>query len=374
MNKLLITGGHHSSAVPVIQELRRRYPNIDIYWVGHKHSMANDHSITLEYREITSMHIPFYDLKAGKFYRNFNPLRLLKIPQGFLRALIYLLRIKPEMVLSFGGYLSVPVVFCSWLLRIPVATHEQTAVIGYANKFVIRFADAVMYTWDSTKSYLGKRDILSKQTGLPLRNEIFVATTKEFGVNEKLPTVYITGGKTGSHKINMAVGEILPELLAKVNVIHQCGANSFYKDYDTLANISIGLNAAQGTYYLRKYIYNHQIGEVFELADLVVSRAGAHICYEMLALEKPVLFIPIPWVSHHEQEKNAGVISKLGLCEVVREDELKNPEILKDKILYMVKRLNTYRVKKKNSIKYEAQKMIVDVLDELYEKKKNKKI
>jgi UDP-N-acetylglucosamine--N-acetylmuramyl-(pentapeptide) pyrophosphoryl-undecaprenol N-acetylglucosamine transferase len=182
--KIVITGGHHSSALPVIKELKERDPNITIYWFGHKYSMLKDTNTTLEYRQITQLNIPFYDIKAGKVYKTFNISRLLKVPYGFFQSFALLFKLKPDLILSFGGYLAAPTVFSGWLLRIPSITHEQTLVVGYANKFISKFARKILVSWESSAKFFPKHKVLF--TGLPLRQEIFNKVEKEIQHWEEL--------------------------------------------------------------------------------------------------------------------------------------------------------------------------------------------
>ena len=137
--KIVITGGHHSSALPVINNLRERFSDVEIYWIGHRYSMKGDINPTLEYKEITDLGIPFFDLKAGKLYKTYNLGRLLKIPLGLVQATFLLLKIRPDVILSFGGYLAAPVVIAGNALRIPSLTHEQTVTAGYSNKLISFF-------------------------------------------------------------------------------------------------------------------------------------------------------------------------------------------------------------------------------------------
>src|SRR3989338_10202365 len=144
--KIVIAGGHHSSALPVIHELNRQFPDVQIIWLGHKYSLKGDKNPTLEFYEVTALGIPFYEVKAGKLYKAFNLGRLLKVPFGFFQSLILLIKIKPDIILSFGGYLAVPVVLAGWLLRIPSVTHEQTVAVGYANRAIAPFVDKIFLT------------------------------------------------------------------------------------------------------------------------------------------------------------------------------------------------------------------------------------
>ncbi|EKD99707.1 MAG: hypothetical protein ACD_22C00195G0006 [uncultured bacterium] len=337
--KIVITGGHHSSALPVIQELKKQQPDIQLVWIGHKYSMLGDKNPTLEYREITASGIPFYVLQAGKVYRTFSIVRLLKVPFGFIQAFFLLLKIKPDKILSFGGYLAVPVVVAGWLLGIPSATHEQTVVVGYANKVIALFAKKIMLSWPSSAKFFNKKKVVF--TGLPLRTEIYSRNSHEFDTDNSLPTIYITAGKTGSVKINKAVKEALSELLSVANVIHQCGDHSEYKDFDILTiEYSKIDQKVPGNYFLRKFVMSDAVGEAYAKANVVVSRSGAHTTAELLALEKPCVLIPIPWVSHNEQFENAKVLKEAGLATILEEKEL-TPQNLVDTLKTVLRELTS---------------------------------
>jgi len=318
--KIVITGGHHSSALPVIKKLREDYPDVQICWFGHKFSALGDKNPTLEFREITALNIPFYHIHAGKFYRTLNLKRLAKIPFGFFQCLYLLTKIKPDAILSFGGYIAVPTVIAGWVLGIPSITHEQTVVAGWANRVVSKFTKKVLVSWLQSQKYFPKEKTVF--VGLPLRKEIFEVKSQSFLIESNLPTIYITTGKIGSHVINKVVGECLSNLLSFCNVIHQCGDNSVFSDFEMLTSLKSELSNTIGKYYLRKFIFEDEIGEAFSKSDLVVSRSGAHTTGELLALKKPCLLIPIPWVSHNEQYENAKILVDTGLGTILPEDKL----------------------------------------------------
>lgn len=341
--KILITGGHHTSALAVIDELKKRNKEIELIWVGHKYSMVKDVNVSAEYKDINELKIPFYDIKAGKFYGIYNPLQVLKILRGFINAFSLLLKTKPNLILSFGGYIAVPVVVCGYVLGIPAVTHEQTVVSGLANKVIAVFVKKIFISWKDSYNFYPKEKIVF--TGLPLRKEIFTSTTNEFVFNNNLPVVYITGGKQGSHLLNEAVREILPEFLKHANVIHQCGDNSVNNDYEKLVKEKEALNEElKGRYYISKYIKSEQIGEVFKKSSLIISRAGAHSVYEFISLKKPALLIPISWVSHNEQVKNAIAFEKTGLGRVLYENNLVS-SVLLEQVLDMLNNLPAYQLK-----------------------------
>jgi UDP-N-acetylglucosamine--N-acetylmuramyl-(pentapeptide) pyrophosphoryl-undecaprenol N-acetylglucosamine transferase len=340
--KIVITGGHHSSALPVIEQLKIDNPQIEFYWIGHKHSLLGDKNTTLEYREITALGIPFYHLQAGKVYRTFNLKRLLKIPLGFFQSFYLLLKIKPAVILSFGGYLAAPVVFAGWFLRIPSVTHEQTTVAGYANRFIAKFAKKVLVAWPDSAQYFPRNKVVV--TGLPIRKEIFEARSNLFDLTWEIPTIYITAGKTGSVKINQEVGKNLKELLHLANVIHQCGDHSGFNNYESLLKVYQKFSGeVPGKYHVKKFIMGDEIGEVFKKADLIITRSGAHITAEILALEKPAVLVPIPWVSHNEQYKNAEIVRDSGLGIVLEEKDLE--EKFLDTVSSAIGNLAFYKLK-----------------------------
>lgn len=346
--KLVITGGHHTSALPVIKLLQQLYPDLNLTWFGHKATLLNETATTLEYLEISALGIDFVELHAGKLYRTYNLKRLLKIPFGFVQAFWLLIKIRPVLILSFGGYLAAPVVIAGKLLGIPSITHEQTVTLGYANKIIAKFADKIMISWPSSAVYFPKAKVV--YTGLPLRSEITTVLSTNFSkLNPKLPTIYITGGKTGSRVLNFAVLEALKDLLTMANIIHQCGTSSLYDyvglltaKYSNLKSSSV----TKGIYYPTTFVTLNEIGEVFAKCDLVVSRAGAHIVCEILALEKPSLLIPIPWVSHNEQTENAKLVKTSGLGEIMLESDL-TPANLTSQVEVMLKNLSQYTLKDK---------------------------
>lgn len=360
--KVLITGGHHTSALPVIDELKRRNREIEIEWVGHKHTLRDDDATTLEYSDIKKLNIPFYTIKAGKFYKNYSLNKLARIPLGFIKAFFLLLKLKPDIVLSFGGYIAAPVVFNAWLLGIPAITHEQTVVVGIANKFISRFVKRIFVSWENSREYFPKNKII--YSGLPLREDIFISRSNDFNISNDLPTIYVTGGKTGSHKLNMLIKDSLEDLLTFSNIIHQCGEHQKTNDLKDLEErLSEIKNKPKivGKYYIRQFISNNQIGEVFEKSDLIVSRSGAHIISELYQLNKPALLIPISWVSHDEQNKNAQYLRDIGLAEILNEDTI-NRGIFIAKVKEMLSNLGRYKIdyKSKPKLEKKPEEIIVD--------------
>lgn len=361
--KILITGGHHTSSIPIIKELQNKHKDAKITFIGHKYNLKGNKNTTLEYRDITSMNIPFYNLTTGKFYKKVNLVNITKIIFGFFQSFILLLKIKPDIVLSFGGYLSVPVVIVAYFLRIKILVHEQTLVLGLANKIGSKFASKIFISWPQSQKYFNKDKTIL--TGIPIRPEIFKNTTNNFKINSKLKTIYITGGKSGSNIINKTILKILSNLLEKYNVIHQCGDNSATNDYTILNKEKTKLKNTKGVYHLVKFVDTKEIGEVFDKSDIVVSRSGAHTISELLILEKPSILIPISWSSHNEQYENAKLLKDNNLAEIINEKEL-NSNILASKIDYVLNNYKKYVLKDKKIKSFLQKDSTKIIIDEIY--------
>lgn len=346
--RILIVGGHLAPALSVIRQLQN-LGITDLHWVGCRNTMWGDSEDSVEYKTITKLNIPFYSLRAGKFYRNYNPKKLLLIPWGFIQALYYVLKIRPSAILSFGGYLAVPVVFWGRLLRSYVFTHEQTSVVGFANRFVGFFAHKIFVTWPQSVKFFREDKVLV--TGLPLRRALFTVRKNHPVFNPDFaswPMIYITGGNQGSHLINECVHEILDKLLIRAVVVHQTGSNKIYKDYEKSLALKNNLPLGKSNRYLvYDFIGEPDIGSVFSRASLIISRAGANTTYELAVLRKPSILIPIPWSSHNEQANNAHLLKKEGLAEVIDQKNL-TAEILYETINKMLGNINNYTISPSN--------------------------
>ncbi len=318
MKTLVFTGGHHTSALVVAKELilQGKY---EVVWFGHRHSMWGDKSDSAEYKEVTAAGIKFYDLKAGKFYNTFNPLKLIRIPWGFIQACYLLFKIKPAGIVSFGGYLAVPTVITGWFLGTPSITHEQTMVAGWANRVIANFSKKIAITWpESAKFYPQSKTVL---TGLPLRPEIIKLKKLTNRKPSNQLTIYITGGKQGSHIINQAIFSVLPELVQKYTIIHQTGSSNLYKD-------SLTANHFKYKNYTHFEFDSARAIKSLEIADIVISRAGAHTIYELAILGKKCVLIPIPWVSHNEQTQNTKILVQNNLAILLSEPQLTKESLL----------------------------------------------
>lgn len=322
---IFITGGHHNSALVIALELKRL--GYRVIWLGHKFSIRGDKNLSAEYQEVTQNSIPFYQLRTGKIYKKFNPLEYLLVIFGFFQSLIYLLLNRPQLVISFGGYLAVPVVFAAWLLHIPSVTHEQTVVTGWANRAITPFVRRILLTHKASQPNFPKQK--TAIVGLPLRSDLL--TSRRYK-SPKTPILYITCGKQGSHIINQAVFPLIPKLVKHFRVVHQTGSYSHFQDRDKARRLKASLPPRLRSRYLHAtYFFGSDAVRYLKTSRIVVSRSGAHTTYELLLLNKRSILIPIPWVSHHEQQKNAELLVRQGNSVIIPQDQL-TPELLYEKI------------------------------------------
>ncbi len=276
--------------------------------------MWGDTADSAEYKEVTGSGIKFHNLWAGKFHRTYNPLKLALIPVGFLHALWYLLWYRPQGIVSFGGYLAVPLVIMGWMMGIKSITHEQTVVTGWGNQVVAKFAQKVAVAWPSSLKHYpaGKGEYV----GLPLRPEV-VALRKKFHPKKVFEPIslYVTGGKQGAHVINELIFDNLQRLVPKYHLIHQTGTSTVHGDWARASDIHVPGYQAFG-FDVKKAI------SALQKADVVVSRAGAHTVYELAVLGKRCVLIPIPWVPQSEQQQNAEMLVNAGLGVILPENKL----------------------------------------------------
>lgn len=352
--RIVITGGHLAPAMAVIAELQKR-EDWEISFIGRKHTIEGERTPSMESEIIPQLGINFFSISTGRLQRRFTRytiLSLLKVPLGFFQSLWFLLKIRPNLVCSFGGYVSVPVVMAAWLFRIRILTHEQTVVFGLASKINSFFADKIAVSFSESVKYFSKKKMVL--TGNPIREEIFRTKKPDWFFSTQSLfrlLLYVTGGNQGSRLLNSAVSEILPELLRDYIVIHQAGV----KDCDLLKT-----RPNNEYYFLLPYIHPEEIGWVLNKADLVISRSGANTVCEIAALGKPALFVPIPWSYQNEQMKNAQMLVEAGTAEILLQSELNGSNLLA-KIKQMTNNLEQYQ---KNSSK--AKKIIrLDAVDNI---------
>ena len=310
MKKILLTGGgtagHVTPNIALLPHLKKA--GYDISYVGSYNGMEKE--------LIRAQNIPYYGISSGKLRRYFDPKNFsdpFKVIKGLGQSISLIHKLKPDIVFSKGGFVSVPVVLAAKFCRVPAIIHESDITPGLANKIAIPGATKVCCNFPETMKYLpADKAVL---TGSPIRSELLTGDAAEArslcGFHESLPILFIIGGSSGSRVINEAVRGALPKLLEQFQVIHMCGKGNID---DSLLNMK--------GYKQFEYI-GAELADIFALSDLVVSRAGANSICELLALHKPNLLIPLSAAaSRGDQILNANSFEKQGFSKVLKEEDL----------------------------------------------------
>ena len=333
------TGGHVSPAVSVITRLRERseaegWP-LDILYIG---SVAG-----VERRIMSGLGVAYAPIQTGKLRRYLSPQTpvdlLVRLPAGFLQALRHVRRYKPDVIFSTGGYVCVPTVVAGRLLGVPSLTHEQTALVGLANRIAGRFATRVAVSFPQSARYFREGKVLV--TGNPIRPSILHGDAGKaaalFGLDPASATLYITGGAQGSHAINTTVLGALPRLVECCQVIHQCGEGPYGSgdDLRALQKAREDLPPGKQARYRVQAFVGDELGDVYALVSLVLGRAGAGTVNELANLGKPSILVPLPGAAGGEQEANARALEKEGGAVVLLESAL-TPDSLVDSVCSLI--------------------------------------
>jgi len=323
MKKVVITGGHFTPGLAVIEELQKR-GGWEICWIGEEKAVRGQNAKTLEAQVLPNTKVPFYTIKTYKLQRRFfveNIVDIWKLALGFCQSFSILKKEKPNVILSFGGYISVPVAVSAWILGIPVIIHEQTTASGLANRLVSKTARYVAISFEESSKYFPKDKVVL--TGNPVRYGIFkVADTRKVRADQ--PIIYITGGSRGSQIINQNVAKVVDKLTRLGEVIHQTGELDFLITMEKKESMS---KQASDNYLVSANFTPREVEEIYKKVSIVISRAGANTVSELAALGIPSILIPISWSESDEQTKNAKLLEDMGAAIIIFESNL-TPDIL----------------------------------------------
>lgn len=316
MKHIVLTGGgtagHVTPNIAMIPALRE---------AGYKISYIGSYD-GIEKKLIEELDIPYYGISSGKLRRYFDvknftdPFRVLK---GFHEAKKLLKQLKPDIIFSKGGFVTVPVVIAAKKCKIPAIIHESDMTPGLANKLCIPSAVKVCCNFPETvKSLPAEKAVL---TGTPIRKELLSgdkeAGRRFCGFSSDKPVLMVIGGSLGAASVNDHIRSILPELLKEFQVVHLCGKG---KTDETLTG-------TEG-YVQYEYIKN-ELADLFALSDIVISRAGANAICEISALHKPNLLIPLSAnASRGDQILNARSFERQGFSMVLEEEEITDKKLL----------------------------------------------
>jgi UDP-N-acetylglucosamine--N-acetylmuramyl-(pentapeptide) pyrophosphoryl-undecaprenol N-acetylglucosamine transferase len=314
------TAGHVNPALAVAQELRS---------CGHEVSYAGSPQ-GLEARLVAQEGFAYTAFTATGFNRK-KPLTLLsssaRIALSTLRARRWLAAVKPQVVVGFGGYVSIPVGLAASQLRIPLAVHEQNSTSGMANRFLAKRAQLVALAYASAACDFKTAGAI-ETVGNPVRASLFEAeratARAAFGLPQDATVLLVFGGSLGARHLNEALVSQAGRLLSTdgLHILHVTGT----RDYDEVSALLAQLPSASGRWHLVAYC--DRMGEAYAAADAVLSRAGATTLAEIGALGKPALLVPYPHAAADEQTANAQSLVDVGAAALLADSELDTPAFI----------------------------------------------
>jgi len=332
------TGGHILPIIAVVREIRRVYQKKDLqfFYIGPRDDFG---SILLSQEGIKVKPV-----LAGKIRRYFTFKTFLqnlvdcafKIPTGILQAFFYIFFLAPDLTFSKGGFGSIPGVISNWILRVPIFLHESDVTPGLANRFIAKFTLEIFVSFPKTEYFPPKKMIL---VGNPIRREILEGKREEarqfFKLSSLKPTILILGGSQGAQRINDKILEILPEFLENFEIIHQCGEKNFHEvKAEVRAILAAGL---EKNYHLFPFLKEEELKQAYAASDLILSRAGSGSIFEIAAVGKPSILIPLPEAAQNHQVKNAYAYAEGGAAQVLEEANFTSHFFL-EKLKYLFSR------------------------------------
>ncbi|MCM1542804.1 MAG: undecaprenyldiphospho-muramoylpentapeptide beta-N-acetylglucosaminyltransferase [Blautia sp.] len=351
MKKIVLTGGgtagHVTPNIALLPALRDA--GYEITYMGSYDG--------IEKKLISDFNIPYVGISTGKFRRyldlqNFtDPFRVIK---GFSEARKFLKTYRPDVVFSKGGFVSVPVVRAAASLHIPCIIHESDMTPGLANKLCVSAAAKICCNFPETLKLLPQNKAVL--TGSPIRAELFqgnkLAGLDMCGFTANKPVIMVTGGSLGASNVNKAVRDALPKLLTDFQVVHLCGK-------DKMDNLLLTTPGYKQFEYIKSELKN-----LFAMADVVISRAGANAICELLALKKPNILIPLPASSSRgDQILNAQSFESQGFSMVISEDDLLT-DLLVNKVHELYSTRQTYVEAMSKSGQMDSIKTIMGLLED----------
>lgn len=351
MKKIVLTGGgsagHVTPNIALLPSLQEA--GYEITYMGSYDG--------IEKKLIGDFELPYVGISTGKFRRYFDLKNLtdpFRVVKGFSEARKFLNGYRPDVVFSKGGFVSVPVIRAAASLDIPCIIHESDMTPGLANKICIPVAQKVCCNFPETLKMLPEDKAVL--TGSPIRAELAqgnkLAGLDMCGFHANTPVIMVIGGSQGAANVNKAVREALPSLLGDFQIVHLCGK-------DKVDNLLLNTPGYKQFEYIKAELKN-----LFAMADVVISRAGANAICELLALKKPNILIPLPASSSRgDQLLNAKSFEAQGFSIVINEEELTS-ELLVDKVHELYFSRQTFRDAMNESGQMDSIRTIVQLIEE----------
>lgn len=356
------TGGHLFPALAVAGELKKTLDDVKITFVG-----------TVKGIEAKIVPREGYDIRfirseglVGKsVYRTARS--IFKMPLSFKDSYTILKEFRPDLVFGVGGYSSGPVLLCAKLMGIPTIIHEQNSLPGFANRVLGKFVDIIAVTYHESIDWFPKEK--TYLTGNPVRAEILEGNRERgcrtFSLDKNLFTIFVFGGSAGATHINKAVGEALVYLEPfrdSIQFLHQTGE----RDCNTVADL-YRAREFKGTVVPFAY----EMSDAYEVADLIISRAGATTLAELTAIGKAAILVPYPHAAGNHQEINARKLWDIGAAQMILDRDL-NGKTLSDLIKQLIEDrdvINEMERTSKSLGSPDATRRVVELVEGLLKKK-----
>ncbi|TSC96323.1 MAG: UDP-N-acetylglucosamine--N-acetylmuramyl-(pentapeptide) pyrophosphoryl-undecaprenol N-acetylglucosamine transferase [Parcubacteria group bacterium Athens1014_10] len=358
--KIMLTGGGTIGSVSpllaISQKIKEKNSEVKFLFLG-------TYKGRVEKELVKNYKIPFQPIFSGKLrrYLSFkNFIDLIFIFLGFVQSFFIILKFRPNVIVSAGSFVSVPVIWAGWILKIPSLIHQQDAVPGLANKLMAPFATKITVVFEkSLKDFPKDKTIL---TGNPTREDIFAGDKKRareiFKLEKDLPVILFIGGGTGALALNKLIIEALLELTKFCQIIHLTGKNK---------NLLVDLKNFGGNYHAYDFL-TKEMPDAYAAADLVVCRAGMGTLTEISLMGQPAIIIPIP---NSHQEKNAEIFSQKNAAILLNQREL-TPEILIQEIKNLLNNQEKLKILSENInkvMKSGAMEKIIEEINKICGKK-----
>lgn len=340
MMKILFTGGgtagHIFPIIAILREIKKNNSNLKFYYIGPKdefsEKLLSQEGVIIK-TILTGKIRRYFDIKS--LFENIFDI-LIKVPIGFFQSLFYNFIISPDIIFSKGGYGSFPVVLSGWILLIPIFLHESDVSPGLANKWLSKFSMEIFISFPVEKTGIfSSKKIIS--IGNPIREELLTGekekAKKLFNISGEKPVILILGGSQGSQRINDILLLILPELLLNFDLIHQIGQKNFeevIKETKAVASKELLKN-----YYSFSFLDENQLKEAYAISDLIISRAGSGSIFEIAAIGKPSILIPLPESAQNHQLRNAYTYIENETGLIIEEINL-TPRFFLERIKYLL--------------------------------------
>lgn len=351
MKKIVMTGGgtagHVTPNIALMPALKER--GYQISYIGSYEG--------IERSLIEEEKIPYYGISSGKLRRYFDLKNFtdpFKVVKGYFEARKLLKKLKPNVVFSKGGFVTVPVVLAAKSCKIPAIIHESDMTPGLANKLAIPSAYKVCHNFPETANHLP--DGKSVLSGSPIRQELLNGSRAEglkiCGFTTEKPVILVIGGSLGSVAINEAVRKALPVLLPHYQIIHVCGKGKMDTSIKNLSG------------YIQFDYVQEELSHLLAAADIVISRAGSNAICEFLALKKPNILIPLPAnASRGDQLLNAASFEKQGFSYLLQEEDVTD-ETLTHAVHHVFENQESYIQSMKSNPASNAIEIIANLCDE----------